>query len=145
MIAYAFGSDWIWVLLVVVVLFGGSQLPKLAKNAGDAMKEFRKAHDEAADGAQPAAAPSQASAIVPPAIASAPVVAQPVVAQPVVGQPAATVPSASQVVVPQAVPVASGPAATGANADQVTLSRAELDALITVAKERAQETQQPQA
>ena len=135
MIAYAFGSDWIWVLLVVVVLFGGSQLPKLAKNAGDAMKEFRKAHDEAADGAQPAAGQSQASAIVPPAIAPAPAVAQ----------PAATVPPASQVVVPQAVPVASGPATVPASADQVTLSRAELDALITVARERAQETQQPQA
>jgi sec-independent protein translocase protein TatA len=139
-IAYAFGSDWIWVLLVVVVLFGGSQLPKLAKNAGDAMKEFRKAHDEATDGGQPAAGQQQAPppappAIAPPAIASVPVVAQ----------PSATVPSASQVVVPQAAPVAGGPTTSGSSADQVTLSRAELDALITVAKERAQGTQQPQA
>jgi sec-independent protein translocase protein TatA len=134
-IAYAFGSDWIWVLLVVVVLFGGSQLPKLAKNAGDAMKEFRKAHDEAADGGQPAAGQQQAPAIAPPAIASVPVVAQ----------PSATVPSASQVMAPQAAPVAGGPATSGSSADQVTLSRAELDALITVAKERAQGAQQPPA
>lgn len=31
------------VLVVVVLLFGGSQLPKLAKNLGKAQKEFRDA------------------------------------------------------------------------------------------------------
>lgn len=29
------------ILVVVLVLFGGSQLPKLAKNLGKAQKEFR--------------------------------------------------------------------------------------------------------
>ncbi len=35
------------VVLAVVLLFGASQLPKLARNLGEAGREFRKAHDEA--------------------------------------------------------------------------------------------------
>jgi TatA/E family protein of Tat protein translocase len=35
------------VVLAVVVLFGASRLPKLARNLGEAGREFRKAHDEA--------------------------------------------------------------------------------------------------
>jgi sec-independent protein translocase protein TatA len=40
------------VLLVVLLLFGGSQLPKLAKNIGKAQKEFK---DGLADGQKDAA------------------------------------------------------------------------------------------
>ena len=48
MIANMLGSDGLIVLVVaVVVLFGGSQLPKLAKNVGSAGREFRRAQDEA--------------------------------------------------------------------------------------------------
>ena len=48
MIANIFGSDTLIVLVVaVVVLFGGSQLPKLAKNVGSAGREFRRAQAEA--------------------------------------------------------------------------------------------------
>jgi sec-independent protein translocase protein TatA len=48
MVANMFGADGLIVLLVaVVVLFGGSQLPKLAKNVGSAGREFRKAQAEA--------------------------------------------------------------------------------------------------
>lgn len=48
MIANIFGTDGIIVLIVaLVVLFGGSQLPKLAKNLGSAGREFRKAQQEA--------------------------------------------------------------------------------------------------
>jgi sec-independent protein translocase protein TatA len=48
MIANMFGSDGLIVLLVaVVVLFGGSQLPKLAENVGSAGREFRRAQAEA--------------------------------------------------------------------------------------------------
>ncbi len=36
------------VLLVVVVLFGGSQLPKLARGLGSAQREFKKGLDEGA-------------------------------------------------------------------------------------------------
>lgn len=34
------------VLVVVLVLFGGSQLPKLARNLGSAQRELKKALDE---------------------------------------------------------------------------------------------------
>lgn len=36
------GELWI-ILLIVLVLFGGAKLPKLAKNMGESMQEFRKA------------------------------------------------------------------------------------------------------
>lgn len=161
MIAYAFGSDWIWVLLVVVVLFGGSQLPKLAKNAGDAMKEFRKAHDEASStgpvAGQTFAAPvpvSQSS-MAQSSIAQSPgaqpmaqqaVAPAPVPIAPGTPQPAIIVPATPHSVV-QPAPVASATAAPApgeASPDQVTLSRAELDALLTVARERAAQGQPPQ-
>lgn len=66
MIANIFGTDGVIVLIVVlVVLFGGSQLPKLAKNLGSAGREFRKAQQEAeeeaaADAARQAAAKQSA-------------------------------------------------------------------------------------
>ena len=47
MTAFLQGPELIIVLVVVLVLFGGSQLPKLAKNLGQAQNEFKKAMDEA--------------------------------------------------------------------------------------------------
>lgn len=48
MFAAGFGPPEIGLILVIVlVLFGGSQLPKLAKNLGKAQKEFK---DGLADG-----------------------------------------------------------------------------------------------
>ncbi|MEO6654239.1 MAG: twin-arginine translocase TatA/TatE family subunit [Ilumatobacteraceae bacterium] len=41
------GSEWIIVLVIVLLVFGGAQLPKLAKNLGKAQKEFK---DGLADG-----------------------------------------------------------------------------------------------
>jgi len=35
------GPEWVIVLVLVLLLFGGSQLPKLAKNLGKAQKEFK--------------------------------------------------------------------------------------------------------
>jgi sec-independent protein translocase protein TatA len=47
MLAEIFGMDGIIVLVVVLaVLFGGSQIPKLAHSLGSARKEFKKALDE---------------------------------------------------------------------------------------------------
>jgi sec-independent protein translocase protein TatA len=41
------------VLAVVLVVFGGSQVPKLARNLGQAQKEFKKGLDEGSkDGAK---------------------------------------------------------------------------------------------
>jgi sec-independent protein translocase protein TatA len=38
--------ELIMVAIVILVLFGGSQLPKLAKNLGSAQRELKKALDE---------------------------------------------------------------------------------------------------
>jgi sec-independent protein translocase protein TatA len=35
------GPEWFIVLAVVLIFFGGSQLPKLARNLGQAQKEFK--------------------------------------------------------------------------------------------------------
>lgn len=40
------GPEVLVVLVVVLVLFGGSQIPKLARNLGQAQKEFKKGLDE---------------------------------------------------------------------------------------------------
>ena len=42
------GPEWIIVLVVVLVLFGGSQLPKLARSLGQAQNEFKKGISEGA-------------------------------------------------------------------------------------------------
>ena len=42
------------VLIIAILVFGGSQLPKLARSLGQAQKEFKSGLDE---GATPAAAP----------------------------------------------------------------------------------------
>ena len=40
------GPEWIVVLVVFVLLFGSSQLPKLARSVGQAQKEFKKGIDQ---------------------------------------------------------------------------------------------------
>jgi sec-independent protein translocase protein TatA len=35
------GPEWIIPLVVILVLFGGSQIPKLARSLGQAQKEFK--------------------------------------------------------------------------------------------------------
>jgi len=42
------GPEVIVVLVVILVLFGGSRIPKLAKNLGQAQKEFKKGLAEGA-------------------------------------------------------------------------------------------------
>ncbi len=76
-LANIMGTDGIIVLVILlVVVFGGSQLPKLARNVGSAGKEFRKAQEEAEQEAaksaqKPAPAVNPAPAPVPP-VAAAP-------------------------------------------------------------------------
>lgn len=36
------GNEWLIIVIIALVLFGGSQLPKLARNVGQAQKEFKK-------------------------------------------------------------------------------------------------------
>lgn len=42
------GWEWIIVAVVVLVLFGGSQIPKLARSLGQAQKEFKTGLKEGA-------------------------------------------------------------------------------------------------
>lgn len=41
------GNEWLIIVIIALVLFGGSQLPKLARNVGQAQKEFKKGIAEA--------------------------------------------------------------------------------------------------
>jgi sec-independent protein translocase protein TatA len=43
------------ILILVLILFGGSQLPKLARGLGSAQKEFKKGLEEGAADDKPAA------------------------------------------------------------------------------------------
>ena len=87
--AEIFGVDGIIVLVVVVlVLFGSTQIPKLARSLGSAQKEFKKGLDEgsAEDDTPP---PAVAQATPPPAV-NPPAAAPPPVQVNVEGQPGPT-------------------------------------------------------
>lgn len=43
------GYDWLLVAGVVLLLFGGTQIPKLARSLGQASKEFKKGQDQPGD------------------------------------------------------------------------------------------------
>jgi sec-independent protein translocase protein TatA len=49
-LAEIIGPDLLIVLAVVVLLFGGSQIPKLARSLGQAHKEFKEGLSEGARG-----------------------------------------------------------------------------------------------
>lgn len=49
-------GELVIVLIILLVLFGGSKLPQLAKGLGQSMKEFKKASKDD-DDEKPAAAP----------------------------------------------------------------------------------------
>ena len=90
MTANLMGGDGIIVLVIaLIVLVGGSQLPKLARNVGMAGREFRKAQQEAEEDAEreraakaavppPVAIPPQSSAASAPAPAATAAAASPV-------------------------------------------------------------------
>ena len=46
MLGEIIGPDILIVLVVILVLFGGSQLPKLARGLGSAQREFKKGLEE---------------------------------------------------------------------------------------------------
>lgn len=52
------GPEGLVILVLVLVLFGGSQLPKLAKNLGEAQRELRKGMEGDAPAAPAQAAPA---------------------------------------------------------------------------------------
>ncbi len=67
-----FGVDGIIILVVVVlVLFGSTQIPKLARSLGSAQKEFKKGLDEGSS-EDAAGSPSVAQATPPAAVSPPP-------------------------------------------------------------------------
>ena len=123
MIANIFGGDGLIVIVIaLVVLVGGSQLPKIARNVGLAGKEFRNAQAEAEQEQAARKAKEAADAAVALPQASAPAGA------------AAAAPAAPGVSAPTAgAPVAgSGSAEEGA----ITLTPAQLDALLKAREEQ---------
>lgn len=46
MLAFLQGQEWIIIAVIALLLFGGSQLPKLARSVGQAQKEFKKGLNE---------------------------------------------------------------------------------------------------
>ncbi|MCB1027025.1 MAG: twin-arginine translocase TatA/TatE family subunit [Microthrixaceae bacterium] len=40
------GNEWIFVALIALVVIGGSQIPKLARNLGRAQNEFKRGLEE---------------------------------------------------------------------------------------------------
>lgn len=50
------GAEWLIVLFIVLLLFGSTKLPQLAKGLGQSIKEFKKAAKEGdEEAAKPAA------------------------------------------------------------------------------------------
>jgi TatA/E family protein of Tat protein translocase len=119
MIANLMGGDGLIVIVVaLVVLVGGSQLPKIARNVGLAGKEFRKAQSEAEDEAAREKAAS-AAATVPPAVAL----------------PASPAPAPAPTPTPAPATAAAGPA-PAAGEPSITLTPAQLDALLKAREEQ---------
>jgi hypothetical protein len=107
MVANLFGPDLgIVVIVIVVVLLAGSQLPKIARNVGTAGREFRKAERDR----QAQAARGSAGAIpaAPPVSAA--------------GQPGGTVANAGG--------SANGVAPASGNEESISLTPAQLEALL---------------
>ena len=50
--------ELIIILLVILLLFGGAKLPKLARSLGQAQKEFKQGVNEGAEGDKPVDRPA---------------------------------------------------------------------------------------
>jgi sec-independent protein translocase protein TatA len=70
LLAFLEGPDLVIVLIIVLLIFGGSQLPKLARSLGRAQKEFQDGIREGAAASTPAT-PSALSATSGPSGPSA--------------------------------------------------------------------------
>lgn len=43
------GAEWLWILAIVVVLFGARKLPDIGRGLGEGIKEFRSAAKKASE------------------------------------------------------------------------------------------------
>lgn len=39
------GMEWLWIVLAIIILFGGRKIPELAKGIGKGIREFNDAKD----------------------------------------------------------------------------------------------------
>jgi sec-independent protein translocase protein TatA len=39
------GAEWIWIILAIILLFGGRKIPELARGIGKGIREFNDAKD----------------------------------------------------------------------------------------------------
>ena len=39
------GGEWLWIILAVIILFGGKKIPELAKGIGKGIREFNDAKE----------------------------------------------------------------------------------------------------
>lgn len=39
------GAEWIWIMLAIILLFGGRKLPELARGIGKGIREFKEAKE----------------------------------------------------------------------------------------------------
>lgn len=39
------GGEWLWIILAIIILFGGRKIPELAKGLGKGIREFNDAKD----------------------------------------------------------------------------------------------------
>lgn len=148
MIANLMGGDGLIVLVVaLVVLVGGTQLPKIARNVGLAGKEFRKAQAESEQEAAAAKAAKAAEAATGVGVSPPGVLATPASAGLPAGAGGAGLPAGAGLAggaglpagaglggVPAAEPPVAAPVAP--NDGSITLSPAQLDALLKAREEQ---------
>lgn len=60
------GYEWLIILVVILLLFGGSRLPQLAKALGQSKRAFREGQDEADEEARRDATRKHAEIAAPP-------------------------------------------------------------------------------
>lgn len=39
------GGEWLWVIIAIIILFGGKKIPDLARGIGKGIREFNEAKD----------------------------------------------------------------------------------------------------
>ena len=128
MVANLFGPDLgIVIIVIVVVLLAGSQLPKIARNVGSAGREFKKAQQEADE---EAARDKQGQ-----------------VARSAAEAPAAAIPSAAHAAAPTAAGSPQPSAATSGDAaageGTINLTPAQLDALLKAREDQVRREATP--
>jgi len=45
LVSFPSGGEWLWIILAIIILFGGRKIPELAKGLGKGIREFNDAKD----------------------------------------------------------------------------------------------------